>query len=245
MAGLPCLPFATLLKRYRLAAGLTQEELAEQARVSARAISALERGVNRRPHRDTLRLLADALGLTGEERAGFEAAARSRTSAAWADGATPLPPTNLPDHPTQFIGRAGEIEAVSEILRRAKETAGKAPVEALKERLRDKQLLLVLDNLERLLQTTPLVGDLLAACTKLEVLVTSRAVLHLSAEHDFEVPPLSTDSSHLPPVDTLSQYDAVALFVDLAVAAKSDFAHRRGLTRRERKAMRRGPYVAT
>ncbi len=61
--------FAELLKRYRVAAGLTQDALAERASLSIRAISDLERGVRRSPHRDTVALLADALGLGAEERA--------------------------------------------------------------------------------------------------------------------------------------------------------------------------------
>ena len=52
-----------LLRQYRLAAGLTQEELAERARISVRAIGDLERGARRTPHKDTLRLLAEALSL--------------------------------------------------------------------------------------------------------------------------------------------------------------------------------------
>src|SRR5260370_7651882 len=72
------LPFGALLKRARLAAGLTQEALAERAGLSLRAISDLERGVNRTPHQDTFRLLADALQLAPAERASFEAAARWR-----------------------------------------------------------------------------------------------------------------------------------------------------------------------
>jgi tetratricopeptide (TPR) repeat protein/transcriptional regulator with XRE-family HTH domain len=67
--------FARLLKRLRVEAGLTQESLAEAAGVSTRAVSDLERGVNLSARRDTARLLADALGLTGVERATFEAAA--------------------------------------------------------------------------------------------------------------------------------------------------------------------------
>ena len=51
-------PFGALLKRYRLAAGLTQEELAERARLSVRGITDLERGARRTPHKDTLQLLA-------------------------------------------------------------------------------------------------------------------------------------------------------------------------------------------
>ncbi len=68
-------PFDALLRRYRGAADLTQEELAERARVSWRAISDLERAV-KYPRKDTAALLADGLGLTGEERAAFLAAPR-------------------------------------------------------------------------------------------------------------------------------------------------------------------------
>ncbi|HEU5347672.1 MAG TPA: AAA family ATPase, partial [Ktedonobacterales bacterium] len=68
--------FGALLRRYRTLAGLTQEQLAERAGLSARAITALERGVNRAPQRETFRLLADALALTPEEEAALEAAAR-------------------------------------------------------------------------------------------------------------------------------------------------------------------------
>jgi transcriptional regulator with XRE-family HTH domain len=68
--------FGHLLRSLRTTAGLTQEELAETARVSYRSISDLERGVNRSARRDTAQLLADALGLSGDDRARFEAAAR-------------------------------------------------------------------------------------------------------------------------------------------------------------------------
>jgi transcriptional regulator with XRE-family HTH domain len=60
--------FATLLKHYRRAAGLTQAELAERAGLSTKAISSLERGVNRFPRRDTLQCLFDALHLDGEQQ---------------------------------------------------------------------------------------------------------------------------------------------------------------------------------
>jgi transcriptional regulator with XRE-family HTH domain len=68
--------FAELLRRLRADAGLTQETLAERAGVSSRSISDLERGINKTARRDTTRLLADALNLSGTARAGFEAAAR-------------------------------------------------------------------------------------------------------------------------------------------------------------------------
>ncbi|HWE60818.1 MAG TPA: TIR domain-containing protein [Chloroflexota bacterium] len=77
-AALPA-TFATLLRRYRQAAGLTQEELAERAGLSVRGVADLERGARRVPHRETVRLLAEALVLPEEERAAFSAAARQLT----------------------------------------------------------------------------------------------------------------------------------------------------------------------
>src|SRR5947209_3631443 len=68
------LTFGQLLRRSRRNAGLTQEGLAEQAGISVRTISDLERGLYQRPHRDTVQLLADALGLTAEERQMLESA---------------------------------------------------------------------------------------------------------------------------------------------------------------------------
>ncbi|HVL25053.1 MAG TPA: helix-turn-helix transcriptional regulator, partial [Thermomicrobiales bacterium] len=70
--------FGSSLRRFRVAAGLTQEQLAEQAGLSARGISDLERGVNRMPRRDTLGLLMDALALSADDRATLAAAARHR-----------------------------------------------------------------------------------------------------------------------------------------------------------------------
>jgi len=64
--------FGALLKRHRLALGLSQEALAERARLSARAISAYERGLRRAPYRDTLRVLAQALCLSAEEAAALQ-----------------------------------------------------------------------------------------------------------------------------------------------------------------------------
>ena len=70
--------FAYLLKRYRMAAGLTQEELAEQANVSSNGVGELERGINRAPRPDTMQRLATALCLSEAERAALEDAARRR-----------------------------------------------------------------------------------------------------------------------------------------------------------------------
>ena len=69
----PAASFGARLRRHRLDAGLSQEELAERAGLSARGISDLERGRRRTPQRQTIDLLARALGLSPEETAQFRA----------------------------------------------------------------------------------------------------------------------------------------------------------------------------
>ena len=72
MALVPPTAFGELLRHYRSAAGLTQEELAEQAGLSTRAISDLERGVNQTPRKYTVPLLVESLHLTEQDRVLFE-----------------------------------------------------------------------------------------------------------------------------------------------------------------------------
>src|SRR5215467_563252 len=76
VAGQAGLGFGGLLRQLRDDAGLTQDELADAARVSQRAVSDLERGINRTARKDTALLLAGALGLDGQARDLFVAAAR-------------------------------------------------------------------------------------------------------------------------------------------------------------------------
>ena len=104
--------------------------------------------------------------------------------------------------------------------------AGGRPLrESLEDYLQDKQLLLVLDNFEQVLGAAPLVAELLARAPELKILVTSRAVLHLRGEHEFPVPPLALpDPGSLPSVGAMSQYAAVALFIERAAAVNPDFA---------------------
>ena len=77
--------FSILLRRHRVAAGLTQEELAERALISVRTISDAERGIARRPQMHTMRQLADGLALEGESRRQFLDSARGPTHAAAED----------------------------------------------------------------------------------------------------------------------------------------------------------------
>jgi predicted ATPase/class 3 adenylate cyclase len=96
---------------------------------------------------------------------------------------------------------------------------------ALQEHLAGQRVLLVLDNFEQLLDAARTVGDLLDGSPGVHVLVTSRARLHIRAEHAFPVRPLGLpDPRSLPALDALSQYDAVALFVERARAADPGFA---------------------
>ena len=108
-----------------------------------------------------------------------------------------------------------------------REAGSQSPLEILKENLQGslrQPMLLVLDNFEHLIQAAPTVAELLAMGPNLKVLVTSRAALHLSGEHEFPVPPLALpDSQSMPAFEVLLQCPAVALFVQRAVAAKPDF----------------------
>jgi tetratricopeptide (TPR) repeat protein/transcriptional regulator with XRE-family HTH domain len=114
----PGLSFAALLRQLRADARLTQEELAEAASLSLRAVSDLERGIHRSAHRDTAVLLADALGLAGPARDRFVAAARGKAPAAEvltarqesAPGAFAAEATRgLPRDIAAFTGRQAEL----------------------------------------------------------------------------------------------------------------------------------------
>jgi predicted ATPase/DNA-binding XRE family transcriptional regulator len=98
--------FGTLLRRYRTAAGFTQEALAARAQISARTIADLERGINRIPRHDTFELLMSALDLTAQQLALLRALVRPEMTATAIETLSlsrfPLPPTSL-------IGRAQEM----------------------------------------------------------------------------------------------------------------------------------------
>ena len=98
--------FGILLKRYRTAAGLTQEALAARAQLSARTIADLERGINRIPRHDTLELLLEALSVTAQQRALILATVRPEMTDP-APRARSVSPPPLP--PTALIGREQEM----------------------------------------------------------------------------------------------------------------------------------------
>ncbi len=105
-----------------------------------------------------------------------------------------------------------------------REGSGQALLSRLAEHLRQRQMLLLLDNFEQVVSAAEQVAALLTACPQLKVLVTSREVLHVRAEHEFPVPPLAfPDPNHLPDLAALSHHAAVALFLQQAQAVKPDF----------------------
>jgi transcriptional regulator with XRE-family HTH domain len=124
----PALSFGGLLRQLRIQARLTQEELAEAARLSPRSVSDLERGISRTARKDTAGLLAEALSLTGPVRELFVAAARGRAPAAdvlagrsgVAPGAFTAAATGgLPRDIATVTGRQAELEHLLETLARA------------------------------------------------------------------------------------------------------------------------------
>jgi tetratricopeptide (TPR) repeat protein/transcriptional regulator with XRE-family HTH domain len=102
------LGFGTLLRRHRIAAGLTQEELAERAYISRRSISDMERGVPHRPHKETVELLAEALGLAGPDRGVLTKAAGRHRASLLPPVASTGPPRDRWTTPL-FVGRAPEL----------------------------------------------------------------------------------------------------------------------------------------
>ena len=115
--------FGALLRRHRLAAGLTQRDLAQRARLSLRGVNALELGHRQAPRRQTLARLADALGLSSEDRAAFDAAGRQRlVTSEMTERPLRLlpspPPHNLPQPPSPLLGRERELAEVAALLRR-------------------------------------------------------------------------------------------------------------------------------
>jgi predicted ATPase len=104
------------------------------------------------------------------------------------------------------------------------EVPGRPVLEALKEHLQDKELLLIVDNFEQVAGAAPMIEELLTGAPKLKVLVTSRFVLSLRGEQEYAVPPLDPpDPEHLPDLSSLKKVEAVLLFTERALAVQPRF----------------------
>ncbi|MBA3531733.1 MAG: tetratricopeptide repeat protein [Ardenticatenales bacterium] len=127
----------------------------------------------------------------------------------------PLAPVRDPELVAPAIAQALDLQ----------ESSGQSLIERLQEHLRERQVLLLLDNFEHLLGAAPLLTTLLAVAPHVKLLVTSREVLHLYGEREFVVPPLPLPAlSPLLEPEALSEYAAIRLFVERAQAVRADFA---------------------
>ncbi len=158
-------------------------------------------------------------GGTGKTRLSLQVAALALEQ--FKDGVFFVPLTAISDPALVPSAIAGAL-CITEI--------GSRPViEDVKEYLRQRELLLVLDNFEQVVSASQVVSDLIASSPQLKVLVTTREVLHIYGEQEFPVPPLQLPpriqacSQRLPPLEELARYESVRLFVERARGVKPGF----------------------
>jgi non-specific serine/threonine protein kinase len=134
----------------------------------------------------------------------------------FADGAcfVPLSPVSDPTRVVTAIAQALGLWKIADL----------SPEEQVHAALRERHLLLLLDNFEQVVAGAPQLASLLASCPRLCLLVTSRAALHLSGEYEFSVQPLAVpDLTQLHSPETLAQGAAVQLFVERTQAIQPAF----------------------
>jgi len=166
-------------------------------------------------HRPAVRLLT-LTGTPGIGKTRLALQVATELLPDFADGVyfVPLAPISDPDLVAPTIAQTLGL----------KEIPNQSFLDLLKTSLQDKPLLLLLDNFEQLLPASSLLAELLSVCPHLKLLVTSREVLHLRAEHQFPVPPLAlADPKRITDIASLSQYAAIELFLQRAQAVKPDF----------------------
>lgn len=150
----------------------------------------------------------------GKTRLSLAAAAALREE--FADGVLFVPLAPI-DQPELFLPALANVLGVQQVNQQPLHTA-------VIERLRDKRMLLVLDNFEQIVAAAPRVSELLTNAPQLKILVSSREALHVYGENEFPVPLLDVpDTKHLPPPQALAKYSSVELFVARARSVKPDF----------------------
>jgi predicted ATPase/class 3 adenylate cyclase len=153
-------------------------------------------------------------GGSGKTRLALEVAARAlpryREGAFFVDLSTVTDPALVPSSLAAALG--------------VQEVAGTPILEVVRDHLRDREVLLVVDNLEQILDAAPVLEDLLTTASKLTVLATSRVVLSLRGEQEYPVPPLHPpEPDRLPRLADLRRLDAVRLFTERAAAVSPAF----------------------
>ena len=153
-------------------------------------------------------------GGTGKTRLSLQLAAEAGHG--FPDGTfwVPLAPISDPELVPSTIAHSLGVQV----------SGNEEPLGRVTEHLREKKLLLLLDNFEQILPAAPTVATLLAAAPGLKVVTSSRAPLRIAGEQEFPVPPLDLpDPERLPSLEVLAQSDAVRLFIERARAVKPDF----------------------
>jgi len=150
----------------------------------------------------------------GKTRLGVAVATAMRET--YADGVyfVPLAPLRAPELVIPTVARTLGL----------REEPGRPVVETLLVYLRDRRMLLLLDNVEHMIAAAPQVVDLLAACPAVDVLATGRAALRVDGEQELFVPPLASPAPTQSSVEDVARYPAVDLFVQRARALAPDFA---------------------
>jgi predicted ATPase/class 3 adenylate cyclase len=153
-------------------------------------------------------------GGTGKTRLSLQLAAEA---AEWFPDGTywvPLAPITDPELVPSTIAHSLGVQV----------SGKEAPLDRVREHVRNKRMLLVMDNFEQILPAVTDVSALLGSSPELRVLASSRAPLRISGEQEYPVPPLELpDPERLPALEVLAQSDAVRLFVERATAVKPDF----------------------
>jgi predicted ATPase/DNA-binding XRE family transcriptional regulator len=276
--------FGMLLRRHRLAAGLSQEALAERAGISTNGVSALERGYRRTPQRETVTLLATALALSDESRREFGSAARDgspRDSVPARRRGEAV--DDLPIALASFVGRERQLAEIVQLIERGRlvtvtgaggigktqtalhaaraldlphgsvrfialasiastatvasavaaalnlrEVAGETLLDTVAGTLKQKTMVLILDNCEHLMaQASEAAEKVLRECPGVRIIATSREPLRVSGEYRYRLPSLDVPSAkEATGIDagTAGRYESIALFENRAKAADHSFA---------------------